>query len=105
MKIINQLTVCAALSGIALSGVASFAAAPAAKSSTVKTTHFAVSKMECTACSAGLNASLKSIKGVKSANVDFKTKRATIAYDAHQTSDAKLLAFFKEAGFPAKVAK
>lgn len=105
MKIIVHLAICAALSGIALSGATSFAAAAPAKSSAVKTAHFAISKMECTACAAGLNASLKSIKGVKSARVAFKTKRATVAYDAHQTSDAKLLAFFKEAGFPAKVAK
>ena len=105
MKIINHFAVCAALSGIALSGATSFAATSSAKSSAVKTTHFAVSKMDCTACALGLNASLKDIAGVKNASVDFKTKRATIAYDASKTSDAKLLAFFKKAGFPAKVAQ
>ena len=105
MKIINHLAVCAALSGLALSGATSFAATSAAKISAVQTTNFAVSKMTCEGCANGLNASLKDIKGVKSARVDFKTKRATIAYDNNKTSDAKLLAFFKAAGFPAKVAK
>jgi|SRR5215216_1707026 len=68
-----------------------------------KTAVYSVSKMECEGCSKGLQAGLTKEKGVSDAKVDFKSKRATLRYDARQTNAKKLEKAFARKGFPAKL--
>ena len=70
-----------------------------------KTAVYSVSKMTCGGCSGGLQAGLSKEKGVADAKVDFKSKRATLRFDARQTDAKKLEAAFARKGFPAKLLK
>ena len=65
---------------------------------------FNVSKMTCDGCANGLQAGIAKEKGVCDVKVDYKTKKATLHYNAKVTDVKKLEAAFGRKGFPAKVA-
>lgn len=63
---------------------------------------FAVSNMTCAECTFGLATALKKTSGVSAANVDFKTKRAIVRYDAARVGVPELRATIERSGFPAR---
>jgi len=44
-------------------------------------TEFKVNKMHCASCALIINKSLEKVKGVKEANVNYSTAKATIEFD------------------------
>ncbi|MGH8017293.1 MAG: heavy-metal-associated domain-containing protein [Opitutaceae bacterium] len=60
-----------------------------------------VPTMDCAACATGIEASLRSVPGVRAARVDYGSKRADVVFDPAITSAAQLLASIDRTGFPA----
>lgn len=64
---------------------------------------FAIEKMTCAACPITVKKAMKSVKGVHSVEVNFKTKTATANFDPAITDIATIAAASTNAGYPAKV--
>lgn len=62
-----------------------------------------VTKMDCAACPITVRKALEKVPGVKAAQVDFKAKRAVVAFDPGKTSPEALTQATAEAGFPSSV--
>ena len=62
-----------------------------------------VTKMDCAACPITVRKALEKVPGVDSAKVDFKTKRAVVAFDPARTSPEILTRATADAGFPSAV--
>ena len=70
-----------------------------------RTVTFAVENMYCAACPYTVKTSMASVAGVKSVNVSFEAKTATVTFDdAKATADA-IAAASANAGYPARVVK
>jgi Cu+-exporting ATPase len=61
--------------------------------------------MTCNACARRIERRLSNAEGVRSANVNFATARATVEYDRGATGAAQLIATVKEIGFGASDAE
>lgn len=62
-----------------------------------------VTKMDCAVCPITVRKALEKVPGVGSATVDFKTKRAVVAFDPAKTSTEALTRATADAGFPSSV--
>jgi mercuric ion binding protein len=62
-----------------------------------------VTKMDCAVCPITVRKALERVPGVGSAKVDFKTKRAVVAFDPAKTSTEALTRATADAGFPSSV--
>lgn len=62
-----------------------------------------VTKMDCAVCPITVRKALEKVPGVASAKVDFKTKRAVVAFDPAKTSTEALTRATADAGFPSSL--
>jgi mercuric ion binding protein len=62
-----------------------------------------VTKMDCAVCPITVRKALEKVPGVATAQVDFKTKRAVVAFDPAKTSADALTRATADAGFPSSV--
>ena len=62
-----------------------------------------VTKMGCAVCPITVRKALEKVPGVETAKVDFKTKRAVVAFDPGKTSPEALTRATADAGFPSSV--
>jgi mercuric ion binding protein len=62
-----------------------------------------VAKMDCAVCPITVRKALEKVPGVETAQVDFKTKRAVVAFDPAKTSPEALTRATADAGFPSSV--
>jgi periplasmic mercuric ion binding protein len=62
-----------------------------------------VTNMDCAACPITVRKALEKVPGVDAAKVDFKTKRAVVAFDPAKTTPEALMKATAEAGFPSSV--
>lgn len=62
-----------------------------------------VTKMDCAVCPITVRKALEKVPGVGSAKVDFKTRRAVVAFDPAKTSAEALTRATADAGFPSSV--
>ena len=62
-----------------------------------------VTKMDCAVCPITVRKALEKVPGVETAKVDFKTKRAVVAFDPKKTSPEALSQATADAGFPSSV--
>lgn len=62
-----------------------------------------VTKMDCAVCPITVRKALEKVPGVETAKVDFKTKRAVVAFDPGKTSPEALARATADAGFPSSV--
>lgn len=80
----------------------------AASSSFAAGTHtatLAVTNMDCAVCPITVRKALERVPGVDSAKVDFKTKRAVVAFDPAKTTPEALTKATADAGFPSSVSR
>lgn len=89
----------AAAAGIFM-GVASAQAAPAGQ---VQRASFAVGNMTCATCPITVKKAMSAVHGVRSVNIDFKSKTATVEFDPKATNSAAIAAASTNAGYPAKL--
>ncbi len=62
-----------------------------------------VTKMDCAVCPITVRKALEKVPGVGSVKVDFKTKRAVVAFDPAKTSTEALTRATADAGFPSSM--
>jgi mercuric ion binding protein len=68
-----------------------------------RTVTLEVAKMDCAVCPITVRKALEGVPGVDSAKVDFKTKRAVVAFDSTKTTPEALTKATADAGFPSSV--
>jgi mercuric ion binding protein len=92
---------------LGMSGVVdvTVAAQPAEVAVRVQTAKFAIANMTCATCPITVKAAMRSVKGVRSVDVDFKAKTAIVAFDPALASLAQIAAASTNAGYPAKATR
>ena len=65
---------------------------------------FILSGMHCSSCAGIIERSLKNIKGIKEANVNFAAEKARIVFDGRQINELEIIERVKEAGYTASLA-
>ena len=90
---------------MAASPTPSFASQPAlvVATSEQKVT-FIVENMSCALCPVTVMAAMRRVPGVKSVDVDFKAKTATVVFDPSVTTADAIAAASTNAGYPARPA-
>ena len=58
--------------------------------------------MTCALCPITVRKAMERVEGVRSVEVDFEAKTASVAFDATATSAAEIAAASTNAGYPAK---
>ena len=69
-----------------------------------RTIKLTVDKMYCDACPLTVSKAIQKVKGVKSANVDYKTKTAVVIFDDATATVEAITAASINAGYPARLA-
>lgn len=83
--------------------MAAMVAASSTAVAATSTATLAVTRMDCAVCPITVRKALEKVPGVDTAKVDFKTKRAVVAFDPAKTSPAALTQATADAGFPSSV--
>jgi len=83
--------------------IAALLASAVAMAADSRTVTLDVTKMDCTVCPITVRKALEKVPGVDTAKVDFKTKRAVVAFDPAKTSPEALTRATADAGFPSSV--
>jgi len=78
------------------------ASAPTVLAATEQTVTLAVDHMTCSTCPYVVRKALKQVRGVQSAQVDFKTNTAVVTYDPEIASVSDLTIATTDAGYPSK---
>lgn len=100
----------AAAFGLGFSGLAglSYALSASAQSAATQTTStertdtFAIENMTCALCPITVKTAMEHVTGVKSVQVDFNAKTATVVYDPSVAAAEAIAAASTNAGYPAK---
>jgi len=83
--------------------IAGLFASLGAMAADTRTVTLDVTKMDCAVCPITVRKALEKVPGVDSAKVDFKTRRAVVAFDPTKTSTEALTRATADAGFPSSV--
>jgi len=104
-KSIAAMVLAAAATLVVIGGLPLFAqasdSAVVAATSSERTVVFAVEKMTCAACPLTVRKAMQSVAGVKSVDVDFEAKTATVVFDPAQATPEQIAAASANAGYPA----
>jgi len=73
----------------------------ASSEETEATAQFSIENMTCATCPISVRKAMKRVDGVKSVEVDFETKIATVVYDPAVTTPADIAAASTGVGYPA----
>jgi len=68
-----------------------------------RTATLEVNNMDCAVCPITVRKALENVPGVAATTVDFKTKRAVVAFDPAKTTPQALAKATADAGFPSSV--
>ena len=86
-------------------GLTNFAAvASAAAAVHAQSAKFVIANMTCASCPITVKKAMSRVAGVRSVNVSFADKTATVVFDLAQTNPAQIAAASTNVGFPAKLA-
>lgn len=69
--------------------------------STLSSQVFTIDNMTCAMCPVTVRTAMEGVSGVRSAQVDFDAKTATVIFDPSQTNVAAIAAASTNAGYPA----
>jgi periplasmic mercuric ion binding protein len=83
--------------------IAAFLVSVSAMAAGSRTVTLDVTNMDCAVCPITVRKALEKVPGVDTAKVDFKTKRAVVAFDPAKTSPDALIRATADAGFPSSV--
>jgi mercuric ion binding protein len=93
-----------AIGGLALATMSNSAneeTVVASAEATQATAQFSIEKMTCATCPISVKKAMKRVDGVKSVEVDYETKIATVVYDPAVTTAADIAASSTNVGYPA----
>lgn len=94
----GALAVVGAASAYMASNMNAYAAAAQAEA---RTQTFAVENMTCALCPITVKKAMNGVDGVRSVDVDFNAKRATVVYDPSVATADEIAAASTNAGYPA----
>ncbi|MCR9196334.1 MAG: heavy-metal-associated domain-containing protein [Hyphomonas sp.] len=102
------LAALAALGAVGLTGVNLLSAAQAENTAVQlaaqqRTRTFAIENMTCAACPITVRRAMQGVEGVKSVDVDFGAKTATVIFDPAVTSPDAIAQASTNAGYPAQL--
>lgn len=91
---------------VGLAAVAPTTAQPVAAQTvaTEETVTFVIDNMTCALCPVTVKSAMESVAGVRSVEIDFEARTATVDFDAAATSAEPIAAASTDAGYPARVA-
>ncbi len=95
----------AAMLGFAGVGAAVLTLVPIASAqgvATLQTRTFTIGKMTCATCPITVKTAMKRVEGVRSVDVDFASKTATVTFDPALTSADGIARASTNVGYPAK---
>ena len=101
------LLIAAAIGATALGGVvvvsqsSSDTTVLASAEATEASAQFSIENMTCATCPISVRKAMKRVEGVKSVEVDFETKIATVVYDPAIATPAEIAAASTNVGYPA----
>lgn len=78
--------------------------APAQAQAQTLTASFTIDNMTCATCPITVRTAMSRVPGVRSVNVDFDAKRATVTYDPARATPDAIAAASANAGYPARLA-
>ena len=87
-----------AVMSVTATGASSAPSSPA----TLRSATFVVAKMTCATCPITVKKAMSAVQGVRSVEVDFESKTATVEFDPKVTNVAAIAAASTNAGYPAK---
>ncbi len=102
--LIGAALAAATFGGLAIAAVSqspSESVVVASAEATQATAQFSVENMTCATCPISVKNAMKRVDGVKSVDVDFDTKIATVVYDPAKTTAAEIAAASTGVGYPA----
>jgi mercuric ion binding protein len=102
IAIIGALASALTLSPIAVSFARATAPAPTSVSEQKVT--FVIENMSCALCPVTVKTAMERVSGVKSVQIDFKAKTATVTFDPSVTTAEAIAAASTNAGYPARPA-
>ena len=73
----------------------------ASAEATEASAQFSIENMTCATCPISVRKAMKRVEGVKSVEVDFETKIATVVYDPAIATPAEIAAASTNVGYPA----
>lgn len=76
----------------------------AAQVASIETQTFAIENMTCALCPVTVKKAMAGVEGVRSIDVDFTAKTATVAFDPAVTTAGTIAAASTNAGYPARLA-
>jgi mercuric ion binding protein len=104
LMIVGALAAFAGFGATALVSPPSTAQTPAQRvEAQVRTAAFAIDNMTCPACPITVRTAMSRVAGVRSVQVDFASKRATVTYDPARATPAAIAAASANAGYPARL--
>jgi mercuric ion binding protein len=87
---------------LSVPAISPFAAqATPAQVSAVQTTTFSIENMTCALCPVTVKKAMEGVEGVRSVEVDFDAKTATVVFDPAATNADAIAAASTNAGYPA----
>lgn len=89
------------LPGQGAANPAVMASAKATDEAALRTATFTVENMTCAACPITVRTAMKRVKGVKSVDVDFAARTATVVFDPAVTTAEAIAEASANAGYPA----
>ena len=96
------LLIAAAIGASAIGGLAVVAQSSGdATIVAAEATEFSVDNMTCATCPISVSKAMKRVDGVKSVDIDYETKVATVVYDPAVTTPADIAAASTNVGYPA----
>lgn len=69
----------------------------------VRTASFTIDNMTCATCPITVRTAMSRVDGVRSVEVDFESKRATVTYDPARATLEAIAAASTNAGYPARL--
>jgi mercuric ion binding protein len=103
LMIVGALAALAGLGAIAAFAPSQSAALAEGEQVRARTATFAVDNMTCATCPITVRTAMSRVDGVRSVEVDFDARRATVSYDPARTTPEAIAAASADAGYPAQV--
>lgn len=97
-----------AAAALAIAGIVGLTvAAPPANAAVagIQTAKFAIAHMTCATCPITVKKAMQGVSGVRSVDIDFAAKTATVLFDPARTSAPTIAAASTDAGYPATLAR
>lgn len=93
----------AVLAGLTVVSPIAVLPASAQSAATEQTVTFTIENMTCALCPVTVKRAMEGVEGVRSAEIDFKARTATVIFDNVTTRAEAIAAASANAGYPARV--